>query len=216
MNKKKLKKICYNSSFTRSDYIYKLIDSGILNEQISKIKYAKIQTSMYQTFPNGKTDTYSLFLLNLDKFLMFLDFNFIINTTEKFVILQNILNNKNANIFLSTEDINDKRNWYIINYKKLIIENFYDTLINLYNTNKQVKKNLDKIININFFTLEKDDDINKIFDFLKDLINCSRENIRYLFFNYETLTNNEIYLNMYFEIFDTYKQRKKYLKLLGL
>jgi len=216
MRIRKLKKICYNSKFTRSDYIYKLVASGILNEQIKKIKFTKIQTSMYQTFPKGKTNSYSLFLLNIDKFLMFLEFNFLINTTEKFVVLKNILESEKSDIFISTKDINDERDWYILQYKKLIIEKFYITLKRLYKNNENMKIKLDKIIDINNISLKNNDDVDKIFDFLKDVINCSRENIRCLFLSYEQLISNEMYLDLYFELFDTYEERKIHLKPLGL
>jgi len=214
MKIKKMKKICYKSNFIRSPYIYKIIESGILNEEIKKIKHKKIQTSMYQTFKKGKTNTYELFLLNLDKFLMFLDINFIIDISEKSVILKKIFNNDKTRIFISTKDINSERDWYILQYKRLIVEKFYKTLNDMYENKNEVKEKLDKIINLKELTLENDTD--ELFDFLKDVINCSRENIHYLFYEYSKLTQNEIYLESYYEIFDNYNNRKDYLKMLEL
>lgn len=212
-----VKQICVDTELLRGPYIYKIIESGILDNQIKKIKYANVQTSMYSTFKDGITDTYNLFVLNLDKFLMFFDLNFILKNTEKFAALSYILESKYTKIFISTKDVNQMHFWYTKQYKKLLIDNFFKTLKKIYSKNiNKLNIIIDKAIDINSMSLRNENDIDEIFEFLKDLINCSRDNIRFLFFDSEMILNNSLYFEMYLKIFKNYQKRKKYLDLLGL
>lgn len=217
MDLQKMKQICFDSKVLRNQFVYRIIESGMLDKQIKKIKYDKIQTSMYGVFDNGVTDTYNLFIVNIDKFLMFLDINFILGTTEKFVILSYIFESRYSNIFISKKDINKMRNWYINQYKKLLVDKFFKTLKTMYSQNESILNTIiDDVIDINNMSLKNESDVNKLFDFLKALINCSRNNIRVLFFDASSILDNEMYFEMYCQVFKEYRQKHKYLELLGL
>lgn len=213
----KIKKICFESDFTRSQYAYKIISSGILDKQIKNIKYEKVKTSMYNTFENGLTDTYNLFVLNIDKFLMFLEFNFLLSNNERFVILTNIFESKYTSLFISKKDINSKRTWYINQYKKLIIDKFFKNLKKIYKQNiKEINDIIDSRIKIDKISFSKEEDVDAVFHFLKDLINCTRDDTRFLFYDANTTLYNSLYFNILYGIFNNYKKRHQYLILLGL
>ena len=217
MDLQKIKQICFDSRVLRNQFIYRVIESGSLDKEIKKIKYDKVQTSMYGTFDNGLTDTYNLFIVNVDKFLMFFDLHFILNTTEKFVALSYIFKSRYTNIFISKKDVNQMHAWYTKQYKKLLVDKFFKTLKKVHSlNNKKINLIIDEAVDIKNLSLKNEQDIDSLFNFLKALINCSRNNIRVLFFDISTLLESDMYLSIYYQILKNYKQKHKYLELLGL
>lgn len=217
MSKDEIKEVCFMTDFLRSQFVYKIIDSGMLDKQIPHIQTGKVKTSMYNSFKDGIASCGELFVLNLDKFLMYLDFNFIIPNAEKFAVLNSIFKSKYTQFLVSTKDVNSERTWYILQYKKTFIDKFVSNMryIKAFNI-KGINDILNERLDLDKMSLRSKKDIDEIFDFLKDLINCSRNNVQFLFYDPRIIVNSEVILDTLCEIFDNYKKRKKYLRLLGL
>lgn len=215
--KESLKQLCFDSKIVRSWYVWKMIESGILDNEIKKIKTGFVKTTMYSSFKKGIVSSEELFILNLDKFFMFLDFNLIIPNFEKFFIFKEIFKSKYIRFLNSPKDVNVEREWYIFMYKKTFIEKFFINVKQIKNYNITcVNTILNERLNLDNLSLKIKKDVDTLFVFLKDLINCSRHDVQLLFYDPILIMENKYLLDAFCSIFKNYKKRYSALKQMGL
>lgn len=217
---KNLKKECLKDIYTNKTELYNLINNKYVKKLINQLDESQTKITSTLVHKKDYLEHYELFLYNLDYFISYFKTKFIIRNVEFEYILSIIFKSQYANVFLEKKFIHDNEDfdYFIIEFQKLITDYFIKNLTffqycfdDLFTKEKITANNLN---------IDTKNNLDKYFNLLKNIINCNRDNIYFMFEDPTNLDEkrNEVShrLMVWKMALETYFTRKNYLKKLGL
>jgi hypothetical protein len=215
MKRKKCQKL--SLSLNINPCIYHLCSTDFFYKYVKKIKHYKIQTTMYYHFKKGIASSEQLFLINVDSFLSFINYNFLLPDDEKIFIFRKLVEGNYCDFLITPKDINSNIELCQNEYKMSVVKCFYDSMCSIKKFNNHyINNTLDKYIDFNHFDINDKEVLNKTFSLVKDIINCSRYEIHSLFYKAEEFKNQELLISELTILLENYENRKQYLEGMGM
>lgn len=197
IKKRKIRKIIINSkTISNIGSLLRLLNNDSLENYIINLNGIKVKLNIHTENKRKYLTSNEQFLSMLDSFISFYQ-NYFYFSKNQDIFLPLILKSKCSDFLLCKHYRGDNNyiNYFYKNYKILIINNFHQNLKQLKKYSNFEIKEIKDIINLDF--LEKNDDIDRLFNYLKYLCiaNKNKINISYLFENINDYLNLPIYKN---------------------
>lgn len=173
-----------------------LILNGVIDHIISEINDDIIVCPLSSLAKDGIMTGNEQFVDILENFIGFYERE-LAPLLFKDLTLELILKNKIPEFLLSKKfrpDFNNG-NYFILNFKKIIVENFYSNII-MVRSDKILKIFFDKLDINDSLNLNSEKDVNKLFLLLKEFIWCNYDEIMsmtYIFNDYKNLSEYDKY-----------------------
>jgi len=183
-HRQELMKISLNE-YPYGTMIYFIIKSELVDDIIKKIKNGKIKSKYFKISNNGYITTDENFINTFYEFIDFFEKAFPpLYYKIRYIII--LLDEKVPSFLLKDYYYEDYKITYFINeFKKLCIENFYENIKIIYNDFQSFwkKKKITRRMN-----LKNDENINKLFQLLQEMVWCnyraSQQDLSLLFTSY--------------------------------
>ena len=188
---KKIKKIVFNGDFSSNDaLIYNFLVNHTLDDVIKNITPEKtkcIKNTISNCTKKGYLTCYEQFLDILNNTIARIKHDFYFLGNNDYLVISFILENKKENDFLLSKKYwgdNNNMCYFMSSIKKYVVYNFYDNLCILSKNNTKIKLFLEnKKLDIYEVDLSNDDDVDRLYELLRELALCNAKewNILFLF-----------------------------------
>ena len=215
--KEQLLEVCSKDYYMYGSLIRRLLEKDSLDDLINKISDDNFEVKGSCIFKTDYITHDELFIYNLDRFIYFFKHKLFVEEGESRFILETILQSKYAKLLLEKTFCFDMKmiKHYDLEYKKIICDSFYKNIKYLKLTFSEFF--LEENINVDDKNLNNKN-IDNIFNLLKGLVNCKRNNLYYLFMDIDKLENTstilDYYVSIWEEIIEIYRKKKIHLVLL--
>ena len=211
----KKKEIMELSLNTRSNgvFIYKLLDSGCLDNALSMLTNENIVKTNAVLSVKEYFNANEQFIDLLSEFIHFFEKNFAA-LCNKEVYIELILKDKAPEFLLSKKywGNNNYIDYYKYNMKKIIVENTLK-IIRFISDNKEFKK-----LNIYNLDINNENDVDRLFEFIKNVVWCNYDeySLLYVFLieNEENITSDikDFYDNNWKKLMSNYNKKIRYVR----
>lgn len=185
---RKLKKLCFHSSYFAGCEIYRLLNYNTLPQIARNIKTGKVRFCSKLLFGRLTVSSEEQFIYILNKYIVFIRFHFFIPATELVAIIEETLKNEYNSILYSHLDYNNGSNskLFQLEFKKMFVAGILANYKRFY-----IDKNNKDLLQLSNLDISKEEDVVEAFNKLKKVINYRHSNLYYCFVDSNKISETE-------------------------
>lgn len=216
---KKLKKLCNCCAYFAGSEMYRLLHYEVLQEMVTKIE--PVNTTLASTLLFGKKviSPEEQFLYLLNKYIIFIRNQCFINANELICIIEETLKSDYSAILFSHLDFHTKDNSSVFQreFKKMFLDSLFSNFQKFFGN----KYPLHPLAELNQYSLDDEEQLDKLFHAFRGIINFRRSNL-YNFFVKETeeIRNDEdkqiLFQKQWFDLIEKYMLVRDAMEIVGL